>query len=73
MNCDVVKHEIDLNVELHTMSDEGLIAAAQSGHERAFVELCTRSEKRAFSTIYSVTKNRALPPGSPGLASTLRS
>ena len=58
MNCDVAKHGIDLNVELHTMSDEGLIAAAQSGHEWAFVELCTRSAKRAFSTIYSVTKNR---------------
>jgi RNA polymerase sigma factor (sigma-70 family) len=58
MNCDVAEHGIDLNVELHTMSNEGLIAAAQSGHERAFVELCTRSAKRAFSTIYSVTKNR---------------
>src|ERR1700677_5256899 len=58
MNCDVAEHGIDLNVELHTMSDTGLIAAAQSGQERAFVELCTRSAKRAFSTIYSVTKNR---------------
>src|ERR1700689_4145362 len=58
MNCDVAEHAIDLNVELHTMSDEGLIAAAQSGQERAFVELCARSAKRAFSTIYSVTKNR---------------
>ncbi len=58
MNCDVAKHEINLNVEFHTMSDEGLIAAAQSGQEWAFVELCTRSAKRAFSTIYSVTKNR---------------
>ena len=58
MNCDVAKHGINLNVEFHTMSDEGLIAAAQSGQEWAFVELCTRSAKRAFSTIYSVTKNR---------------
>jgi RNA polymerase sigma factor (sigma-70 family) len=58
MNCDVAEHGIDLNVELHTMSDTGLIAAAQSGQERAFVELCARSAKRAFSTIYSVTKNR---------------
>jgi RNA polymerase sigma-70 factor (ECF subfamily) len=40
------------------MSDEGLIAAAQSGQEWAFVELCTRSSKRAFSSIYSVTRNR---------------
>ena len=58
MNCDVAEHGIDLNIEFHTMSNEGLIAAAQSGHEWAFVELCTRSAKRAFSTIYSVTKNR---------------
>ena len=58
MNCEVATHGIDVNVELHTMSDEALIAAAQSGHERAFVELCTRSAKRAFSTIYSVTRNR---------------
>ncbi len=58
MNGDVAKHGINLNVEFHTMSDEGLIVAAQSGQERAFVELCTRSAKRAFSTIYSVTKNR---------------
>jgi RNA polymerase sigma factor (sigma-70 family) len=58
MNCDGVKHGIDCNAELQTLSDEGLIAAALSGQERAFVELCTRSAKRAFSTIYSVTKNR---------------
>ncbi len=58
MNCDGAKHGINLNVEFHTMSDEELIAAAQSGQEWAFVELCTRSAKRAFSTIYSVTKNR---------------
>jgi RNA polymerase sigma factor (sigma-70 family) len=58
MNCGVAEHGIDLNVELHTMSDEELIAAAQSGQEWAFVELCSRSAKRAFSTIYSVTKNR---------------
>jgi RNA polymerase sigma factor (sigma-70 family) len=58
MNCEVAKHGIDPNVEFHPMSDEGLIAAAQSGQEWAFVELCRRSSKRAFSTIYSVTKNR---------------
>src|SRR6202453_3391234 len=58
MNCEVAEHEIDLNVEFHAMSDEGLIAAAQSGQEWAFVELCTRSSKRAFSSIYSVTRNR---------------
>lgn len=52
--CTVSNHAVDL----HSMSDAGLIAAAQSGQEWAFVELCTRSSKRAFSTIYSVTKNR---------------
>jgi RNA polymerase sigma-70 factor (ECF subfamily) len=55
-SCDVSQPGIDLN--LHSMSDEGLIAAAQSGQEWAFVELCTRSSKRAFSSIYSVTRNR---------------
>jgi RNA polymerase sigma factor (sigma-70 family) len=57
-SCAEAEHGIDHGFELHTMSDEGLIAAAQSGQQWAFVELCTRSEKRAFSTIYSVTKNR---------------
>lgn len=52
--CTVSNHGIEPN----SMSDAGLIAAAQSGQEWAFVELCTRSSKRAFSTIYSVTKNR---------------
>jgi RNA polymerase sigma-70 factor (ECF subfamily) len=56
-SCDVADG-IDRNVELQTMSDEGLIAAAQSGQEWAFVELCTRSAKRAYTTIYSVTRNR---------------
>ena len=55
-SCDVSQPGIDLN--LHSMSDEGLIAAAQSGQEWAFVELCTRSSKRVFSSIYSVTRNR---------------
>ena len=55
-SCDASQPGIDLN--LHPMSDEGLIAAAQSGQEWAFVELCTRSSKRAFSSIYSVTRNR---------------
>jgi RNA polymerase sigma factor (sigma-70 family) len=49
---------IGLNLDFQSMSDEGLITAAQSGQEWAFVELCTRSSKRAFSTIYGVTKNR---------------
>jgi RNA polymerase sigma factor (sigma-70 family) len=52
--CTVSNHGIEPN----SMSDAGLIAAAQSGQDWAFVELCTRSSKRAFSTIYSVTKNR---------------
>jgi RNA polymerase sigma-70 factor (ECF subfamily) len=52
--CTVSNHGIDRN----SVSDAELIAAAQSGQEWAFVELCTRSSKRAFSTIYNVTKNR---------------
>src|SRR6202453_4572909 len=54
MNCDGSQHGINF----HGMSDEGLIAAAQSGQEWAFVELCARTSKRAFSSIYSVTRNR---------------
>jgi RNA polymerase sigma-70 factor (ECF subfamily) len=54
----VSNNPVDLNSGLHAMSDEGLIAAAQSGHEWAFVELCTRSSKRAFTLIYNVTRNR---------------
>ena len=57
-SCQISKHGIDHNLDLPSMSDEGLIAAAQAGQERAFVELCTRSSKRAFSSIYSVTRNR---------------
>ena len=55
-SCAVPPHGIDL--DFHSMSDEGLIAAAQSGQEWAFVELCARSAKRTFSSIYSVTRNR---------------
>jgi RNA polymerase sigma factor (sigma-70 family) len=55
-SCAVPPHGVDL--DFHSMSDEGLIAAAQSGQEWAFVELCARSSKRAFSSIYSVTRNR---------------
>jgi RNA polymerase sigma factor (sigma-70 family) len=55
-SCAVSPHGIDL--DFHSMSDEGLIAAAQSGQEWAFVELCARSSKRTFSSIYSVTRNR---------------
>jgi RNA polymerase sigma factor (sigma-70 family) len=40
------------------MSDDGLVAAAQSGQEWAFAELCTRNSQRVFSMIYRVTKNR---------------
>jgi RNA polymerase sigma-70 factor, ECF subfamily len=39
------------------MSDDGLIAAAQSGQEWAFVELCARNSKRVYRSIYQVTKN----------------
>ncbi len=57
-SCSVSNTRIYLNPDPHAMSDEVLIAAAQSGQEWAFVELCTRSSKRAFSLIYSVTRNR---------------
>jgi RNA polymerase sigma factor (sigma-70 family) len=57
-SCTDSNHGIGLNLDFQSMSDEGLIAAAQSGQEWAFVELCTRSSKRAFSSIYSVTRNR---------------
>jgi RNA polymerase sigma factor (sigma-70 family) len=55
-SCAASPHRIDL--DFHSMTDEGLIAAAQSGQEWAFVELCARSSKRTFSSIYSVTRNR---------------
>jgi RNA polymerase sigma factor (sigma-70 family) len=58
MNGDAVKYKTGGNGGLSTMSNEGLIAAAQSGQEWAFVELCARHAKRAFSMIYSVTRNR---------------
>jgi RNA polymerase sigma factor (sigma-70 family) len=51
-------NRIDLNIDPNPMSDEGLIAAAQSGQEWAFVELCTRNSKRVYNTIYGVTRNR---------------
>jgi RNA polymerase sigma factor (sigma-70 family) len=57
-SCDVSQQGIDRNLDLPSISDEGLIALAQSGQHWAFVELCTRSSKRAFSSIYSVTRNR---------------
>ena len=49
---------ISNGIELNPMSDDGLVAAAQSGQEWAFVELCARNSQRVFSMIYRVTKNR---------------
>ncbi len=49
---------ISNGVALDPMSDDGLVAAAQSGQEWAFVELCARNSQRVFSMIYRVTRNR---------------
>jgi RNA polymerase sigma factor (sigma-70 family) len=57
-SCSMVSTSIVHCLEPHAMGDDLLIAAAQSGQEWAFVELCTRNSKRVFNTIYSVTKNR---------------
>jgi len=57
-SCSVVGTGIDLNDGLNPMSDDGLVAAVQSGQEWAFVELCTRHSRRVFNTIYNVTRNR---------------
>jgi RNA polymerase sigma-70 factor, ECF subfamily len=35
-----------------------LLAAAQAGHEWAFVELCYRHSRRILFTLYRITKNR---------------
>jgi RNA polymerase sigma factor (sigma-70 family) len=51
-------NRIHPNTDLSAMSDDSLLAAAQSGQERAFVELCARHSKRVFHMIYNVTKNR---------------
>jgi RNA polymerase sigma-70 factor, ECF subfamily len=44
--------------ESSRIADEFLLAAAQSGEEWAFVELCGRNSARAFHLILRVTKNR---------------
>jgi RNA polymerase sigma-70 factor (ECF subfamily) len=51
-------NSIAQHLEPGDMDDDQLVEAAQSGHEWAFVELCTRNSKRVFNTIYGVTKNR---------------
>ncbi len=40
------------------MSEQMLVAAAQSGDARAFVELCNRHSDRILRTLYQITKNR---------------
>jgi RNA polymerase sigma-70 factor, ECF subfamily len=40
------------------MSDAILVAAAQSGDDVAFVELCNRHSDRILRTLYQITKNR---------------
>src|ERR1700684_4375279 len=56
--CSVVSSNIAHRLEPNTLGEDRLIAAAQAGHEWAFVELFTRNSKRVFNTIYGVTKNR---------------
>jgi RNA polymerase sigma factor (sigma-70 family) len=51
------KKPMDPLIGINSMSDDCLIVAAQSGQEWAFVELCTRSSKRVYHSIYQVTKN----------------
>src|SRR6202142_637146 len=57
-SCSVVSDSLIPHVECGALGEDRLIAAAQAGHEWAFVELCTRNSKRVFNTIYGVTKNR---------------
>ena len=56
-SCRVVNN-IAWPFEHCAMSDEMLVAAAQAGQDGAFAELCRRSSKRVFTTIYRMTKNR---------------
>ena len=56
-SCRVV-NSIARPFEHCAMSDEMLVAAAQAGQDGAFAELCRRSSKRVFTTIYRMTKNR---------------
>jgi len=54
----VVSSGMAHRLEPNALGDDLLVAAAQTGQEWAFVELCTRYSKRVFNTIYGVTKNR---------------
>jgi RNA polymerase sigma-70 factor (ECF subfamily) len=56
-SCSVV-NSIALRFKPCAMDDELLVATAQTGQEWAFDELCRRNSKRAFNSIYRVTKNR---------------
>ena len=58
MSSCIVVNSIARPFEHCAMSDEMLVAAAQAGHDGAFAELCRRSSKRVFTTIYRITKNR---------------
>jgi RNA polymerase sigma factor (sigma-70 family) len=57
-SCSGISDGIELSESLNPISDDGLVLAAQSGQEWAFVELCARNSQRVFSMIYRVTKNR---------------
>jgi RNA polymerase sigma factor (sigma-70 family) len=57
-SCSGISNGVERSESLNPMSDDGLVAAAQSGQEWAFAELCARNSQRVFSMIYRVTKNR---------------
>lgn len=51
-------NDIERSIDAQNLHENGLIGAAQAGHEWAFLELCERNSSRIFKTIYRVTKNR---------------
>src|ERR1700685_3634276 len=55
-SCSMVSSSFVHHIEPTLMGDDMLVAAAQDGHEWAFVELFTRNSKRVFNKIYGVTK-----------------
>jgi RNA polymerase sigma-70 factor, ECF subfamily len=54
----LLTNSIATSQESGLVGDAMLVAAAQAGEERAFVELCARNRALAFSVIHRVTKNR---------------
>jgi RNA polymerase sigma-70 factor (ECF subfamily) len=58
ISYDLVPNRTVNCLECGLLDDAMLVAAAQAGEERAFIELCARYRQRAFSMIHRVTKNR---------------